>query len=85
MTDKVFLWAEKYLNLPAGTVTGVYFGTDEEGYLCCSSYASPGVWVTHSIPLTGKQRKLRYKDSFIGLGGESLDDIICAILGTEKP
>jgi len=82
--EKVFIWAEQYLKLPAGTVSGVYFGTDEEGYSCCSGWASSGVYVTHSVPLTGRQRKPRYKDEFISLDGESLDSLICAILELEQ-
>lgn len=83
MRNIVFVWAEQRLNLPVGTVTGVYFGVEEDGYSCCS-YSSPGVWVTHSVPLTGRQRKTRYEDTFIGFGGESLHDLIEAILKTEE-
>lgn len=75
---KIFAWAERRLNLPAGTVTNVDFGVDN-GYDCCSSYSSPGVYVFHSPPLTGRQRKPRYEERFIGLGGESLIDIILEI------
>lgn len=83
MKDKVFMWAEQYLGLPAGTVTSVTFGTDEEGYSCCSNWASSGVWVTHNVPLTGRQRKPRTDDTFISLNGESLDVLIEAILEEE--
>lgn len=85
MKDKVFLWAEQYLKLPAGSVTGVYIGIDDDGWASCSCYSSSsGVWVTHSVPLTGRQRKPRYKDAFIDLGGESLSSLICAILELEE-
>lgn len=79
--EKVFAWAEQCLNLPASTVSGVYFGTDEEGYFSDSNWATAGVWVTHSVPLTGKQKNLRFKDSFIRLDGQSLSNVIEEILG----
>lgn len=84
MKEKVFKWAEQCLNLPAGTVISVNIGTDEEGYSCCSNYASPGVWVSHSIPLTGRQRKPRTNDAFIDLSGQSLDSFIEGILETKE-
>lgn len=84
MKDKVFIWAEKCLNLPVGTVISVNIGTDEEGYSCCSNYASSGVWVTHSVPLTGRQRKPRTNDAFISLDWQSLDSLIEEILDTKE-
>lgn len=80
--EKVFAWAEEYLNLPAGSVSDVDFGIEDDGYSCCSSYSTPGVYVTHSIPLTGRQRKPRTNDAFISLDG-SLDNLIKAIVGIE--
>lgn len=79
--EKVFAWAEQRLDLPTGTVTNVDFGTDEDGQFCCSGWASSGVYVTHSVPLTGRQKKPRFEDSFICLDGQPLSNVIEEILG----
>ena len=80
----VFAWAERTLKLPEGSVTSVDIGTDEEGYSCCDNYASAVVWVTHSVPLTGRQRKPRFKDTIITIGGQDLASLIKEILELEE-
>lgn len=79
----VFEWAERALKIPTGSVTSVEISTEEEGYHCCSSYCSAVALVTYSVPLTGRQKKPRFKDTYIYIGGQNLSSLIREVIESE--